>query len=228
MNATLPATCPRVASTTLFFGLVSACALGLLAGCAGSQQATANRNHPAGVMVSGVPHGRFHGAEPATPYRMPDITLTASNDEPFNLVHDTAYPVTLVFFGYTHCPDVCPQVLSEVTAALQRVPPAARAKTQLLFVTTDPRRDTPSVLRGYLARFDKRFVGLTGPMASILQAANAMGVAISGMHRLPGGGYEVGHGAQVIGFRGNRAPVVWTQGTPVSAMAADITALTRG
>ncbi len=165
--------------------------------------------------------------QPVEPYRMPDVTLTADNGEPFNLVTDTAYPVTLVFFGYTNCPDECPLVLSDMAAAMKRLSPATRAKTQLLFITTDPARDKPGVLRDYLAKFDPRFLGLTGTMGQIRAAATSMGVAITGRHKLPGGGYEVGHGIQVIGFRGDEAPVMWAEGTPARAVAADITALLR-
>lgn len=208
-----------LAITSLSTTLLSACG-----GAAGSRDpATAD---PAGVVVSPVQqHTRFYGAEPATPYTMPDITLTATNGDSFNLVTDTAYPVTLVFFGYTHCPDVCPLVMSDLTAVYLQLSPAVRAKTQVLFITTDPARDTPAALTEYLDRFDDRFVGLTGDITEIKSAAAAMGVAVSGMKRLPSGGYEVGHGAQVIGFRGNQAPVIWTPGTPVRDMVSDITKL---
>jgi protein SCO1/2 len=197
----------------------------LLVGCGGDQPSQAAGDNPGGVVVSGVDEGAFNGAEPAAPYRMPDVTLTATNGEPFNLITDTGYPVTLVFFGYTHCPDVCPLVLQDATAALNQLPSDVRDETQLLFVTTDPARDTPDVVRQYLDRFDPDFVGLTGRLPRIIRAADAMGVAIEGMKRLPSGGYEVGHGAQVIGFAGNEAPVIWTQGTPVPDMAEDIVTL---
>ncbi|MGI8578044.1 MAG: SCO family protein [Nocardioidaceae bacterium] len=206
---------------------VSVVAVASLSACGGAAQSQDPAgSNPAGVIVSGVHQDTtFHGAEPATPYTMPDITLTATNGNGFNLVTDTAYPVTLVFFGYTNCPDVCPLVMSDLTSAYLRLPAPARAKTQVLFITTDPARDTPAVLTRYLERYDSRFVGLTGDIGDIKAAARAMGVAITGKERLPGGGYDVGHGAQVIGFRGNRAPVIWTQGTPVRDMVSDITAL---
>ncbi len=198
--------------------LVSACRDG---------QGTATPDNPGGALISGVEDGRFRGAEPATPYRMPDLTLTATNGRPFNLVTDTAYPVTLVFYGYTHCPDVCPLVMSDITSALTQLPSEVRDETQLIFITTDPARDTPDVLRGYLDRYDRDFVGLTGDVAAIVTAAHGMGVAIEGRNALPNGGYDVGHGAQVIGFKGNEAPVLWTEGTPVSDMVEDIIALAR-
>jgi protein SCO1/2 len=203
-------------------GLVSV----VLAGCSGGVEETAEQpDNPGGAIVSGVEDSKYHGAELSTPYAMPDITLTATNEESFNLVTDTGYPVTIVFFGYTHCPDVCQLVMSDITAAMLQLPDDVAAQTQMVFVTTDPRRDTPSVLRQYLDRYNSDFVGLTGDLDDIVAAADAMGVPIEGMRRLPGGGYEVGHGAQVIGFQGDKAPVIWTHGTPVSDLAAGITAL---
>jgi protein SCO1/2 len=182
-------------------------------------------DNPAGVVISGVDESRYHGAEPATPYTMPDITLTATDDEPFNLRTDTGHEVTLVFFGYTNCPDVCQLVMSDMTSEILQLSGEVREQTQFVFITTDPERDTTSALREYLDRFDPDFVGLTGELDQITAAAEAMGVPISGMKKLPSGGYEVGHGAQVVGFRGDKAPVIWTHGTPVPDLAAGITAL---
>ncbi|MDQ3485029.1 MAG: SCO family protein [Actinomycetota bacterium] len=183
-------------------------------------------DNPAGVVISDVTQDdTFKGAEPATPYEMPDLTLTATNGRDFNLVTDTAYPVTVVFFGYTHCPDVCLLVMSDLTQAMVRLPEEVRDQTQVVFITTDPARDTPGVLRSYLDRYDGDFVGLTGDLDAIATAADGLDVALEGRQTLPSGGYDVGHGAQVIGFRGDSAPVIWTQGTPVVDLVSDITSL---
>jgi len=183
-------------------------------------------DNPAGVMISNVEQDdTFKGAEPVTPYEMPDLSLTATNGRDFNLVTDTAYPVTIVFFGYTHCRDVCLLVMSDLTQAMLQLPDEVREQTQLVFITTDPARDTPAVLRSYLDGYDDDFVGLTGDLDTIVTVAEGMDVAVEGRHRLPSGGYDVGHGAQVIGFRGDSAPVIWTQPTPVADIVSDITAL---
>lgn len=205
--------------------LVTLC--GLLGACGGDPAVSKERpDNPGGVLISaGDDASAFHGAELDRPYRMPDITLTATNGDDFNLVTDTAYPITLVFYGYTHCADVCPLVMSDLTQVIGQLPEDVRRSTQLVFVTTDPTRDTPGVLRRYLDRYDQDFIGLTGPLASITRAADGMGVAIEGTHKLPSGGYDVGHGAQVIGFRGDEAPVIWTEGTPVPDMVSDIETL---
>ncbi len=158
---------------------------------------------------------------------MPDVTLTSTNERDFNLITDTAYPVTLVFFGYTHCPDVCPLVMNDLAQTVLQLPESVRRQTQVVYITTDPRRDTPDVLRRYLDHYNSDFVGLTGPMATIVKAADDLGVAIEGRDRLPSGGYDVGHGAQIIGFHDNVAPVIWTEGTPVSDIVHDIETLDR-
>lgn len=202
-------------------GILVAC----LSACAGTSS-TPQTDNPGGVVISDRHEDtRFHGAEPAPPYRMPNVTLTADNGQPFNLVTDTAYPVTLVFFGYTHCPDVCPLVLADLSSAYLQLPGPVRERTQVLFITTDPARDSDEVLRGYLSRYNPSFLGLTGSLASIKTVADRMGVPVSGRKRLRGGGYDVGHGAQVIGFRDDRAPVIWTEGTPVPDMVSDVITL---
>ena len=195
----------------------------VVAGCGGDSEVDdSSASNPGGVIVSGGDDGPYAGAEPAQPYQMPDVTLTDTNGADFNLKRDTGSPVTLFFYGYTHCPDVCPLVMSDITAAILQLPDDVRAKTQMVFVTTDPSRDTPDVLRDYLDHYDSDFVGLTGGISDVVKASDAMGVAIEGRHKLPSGGYDVGHGAQVIGFAGDQAPVIWTPGTPVDDMVSDI------
>jgi protein SCO1/2 len=144
---------------------------------------------------------------------------------PYNLSTTPSKPVTLLFFGYTHCPDVCIAVLSDVSLALQRLSPANRDQIQFVFVTTDPSRDKEKQIRRYLDRFNPAFVGLTGPLSTIKRAASQVGVDIQGMKRLPSGGYEVGHSAQVIGFSRNSGVVLWTPGTPIAALKHDFAVL---
>jgi protein SCO1 len=197
-------------------------ALGLaLTGCASP---AAEPDNPAGVRVSTTrdPSG-LRGAVLAQPYPKPALTFTDTAGRPFPFVAATAgKPVTLVFFGYTYCPDVCNQVLADVAVALRRLEPGLRPKVGLVFITTDPARDSPAVIREYLDRFDKSFVGLTGSLRSIETAARTLGVQLTGQSKLPGGGYEVGHGAQVIGFGPDgKAHVVWTQGTSIGDLKHD-------
>jgi protein SCO1/2 len=94
----------------------------------------------------------------------------------------------LVFFGYTHCPDVCPATLQKISQALKALPADQAAKVQPLFITTDPARDTPEILKAYTGIYSDRIVGLTGTEDQIRQAESAYKVysAKAGMPETPG------------------------------------------
>jgi protein SCO1/2 len=183
---------------------------------------TAPTRENAVVRQDSDPAGYLGGTSVPEPYTMPDRTLTDTSGRPYNLVSSPSKPVTLMFFGYTKCPDVCLTVLSDVAQALNRLDPAVRDQIQLVFVTTDPARDKAKVVGSYLQHFDPTFVGLTGDLSTIKWVAERVGVDIEGMKRLPGGGYEVGHSAQVIGFdKQHRGVVIWTPSTPIGDLSKD-------
>jgi protein SCO1/2 len=169
--------------------------------------------------------GYLGGTSLPEPYVMPDVTLTDTAERPYSLTTSPSRPVTLMFFGYSKCPDVCITVLSDVATALQRMDPADREHIQVIFVTTDPARDKPAVIRKYLDGFDPTFVGLTGSLATIKRAAGQVGVDIEGMKKLPSGGYEVGHSSQVIGFNRTAGVVLWTPQTPIADLKHDFALL---
>jgi cytochrome oxidase Cu insertion factor (SCO1/SenC/PrrC family) len=104
----------------------------------------------------------------------------ATNPEiggPFTLVDQSGRTVTdaqfrgqwmLVYFGYTHCPDACPTALSDMAAALSDLDPAKRAKVRAIFISVDPERDTPAVMKDYVEAFDSpNIVGLTGTVKQV-------------------------------------------------------------
>jgi protein SCO1/2 len=195
---------------------------GVITGCTGTEEPASN------AIIATTPNpGGYRGAVLDRPYRMPDVALTDTADRQYRLRADTRKPVTLVFFGYTHCPDVCNTVLADVAAALRRMDPSLRDDVEMVFVTVDPARDTPAAIREYLDRFDPTFVGLTGRLAVIEGVARELGVALTGTTRLPSGGYDVGHGAQVIGFTDDEGKLVWTHGTSVADLRHDFTKLAR-
>jgi len=98
--------------------------------------------------------------------------------------------VTVVFFGFTHCPDVCPGELFKMARVLERLGTTA-SKVRVLFITLDPERDTPELLKSYVAFFDPRFVGLTGSTADINAAASSFSVQFA---KVPQGkDYTVDH-----------------------------------
>jgi protein SCO1/2 len=79
--------------------------------------------------------------------------------------------ILVLFFGYTHCPDVCPTTLSDVAAALRQLSPAEAAQVQVLFVSVDPERDTPDMLKQYVPYFHPDFLGLHGTPEEVASAA---------------------------------------------------------
>jgi protein SCO1/2 len=196
-------------------------AIGLLAGCSSSGATTTN---PAAAQITDQSlNDGFHGILLDDPYQKPTQTFVDTTGKPFRIDRDVKRPVLLMFFGYTHCPDVCSAVVADMAAALRRLDPGLRDRVQVVYVTTDPARDTGPVIASYLQRFDPSFIGLTGSAADIAAAAESLGVAITGKEVVVGG-YTIGHGAQVIGFGGGKS-VVWVPGTAVSDMRTDIARL---
>jgi protein SCO1 len=123
------------------------------------------------------------------PRQLDDFRLEDTGGHPFTRAQLRGKP-HLVFFGFTHCPDVCPATL----ALLGQVSRAHVAKVEVLFVTVDPERDTPGHLATYVHAFDPGFVGLTGDAGSIAALARQFGVVISKVP-LPGGDYTMDHSA---------------------------------
>ncbi len=126
----------------------------------------------------------------------PDFVLTDLEGKPYDFRARTAGTLTLLFFGYTNCPDICQIQMATLTGAL-RTDPGLPAT--VVFVTTDPLRDTPDRLRTWLQGFDHPVTALTGTPEQLVAAQEAAGLqpAIAGPPR-PDGSYDVGHAAQVL------------------------------
>ena len=99
------------------------------------------------------------------PLDKPEFTLTDTSGNPYDFRQQTRGYVTLLYFGYTSCPDVCPLHMANLAAVLQEVSGEVNSKIKVVFVTTDPNRDTPQVIRKWLDNFDVTFIGLTGTPA---------------------------------------------------------------
>jgi protein SCO1 len=166
---------------------------------------------------------KFYGITHDAYHVLPD-PLTDTAGQPFSLVEDTHKPLTLVYFGYTHCPDICPMVMSSLASGLTRLSESERSKVQVIFVTTDPGRDTPAVLRTYLDRFNKSFVGLTGPIQEIAKIALPLAVYVAQGQKLPSGGYDLNtHSSQVTAIGADhKARVLWDMDTSSAQYASDI------
>ena len=123
------------------------------------------------------------------PFRLTDQDGRAISDENFR-----GKPF-LVFFGFTHCPDVCPTTLFEVSEIMRRLGPDAD-KTSALFITVDPERDTPDKMKDYLSSFDPHLKGATGDLTTIAAVAKAYRVYYK---KVPteGGDYTMDHTAIV-------------------------------
>src|SRR4029077_20921149 len=105
-----------------------------------------------------------------------DLQLTDFNGQARKLA-DFRGKAVVVFFGYTHCPDVCPTTMSELASAMKKLG-AEADKVQVLFVTVDPERDTPEILKQYVTAFDPHFLGLRGTPEQTAQAAKDFKVLI--------------------------------------------------
>jgi len=174
-----------------FFGLVGlAVALALsVAGCGGRDG------------TEGAAPGGLYGIELPNPGPKPNFRLTDANGQPFDFRRETDGRLTFLFFGYTHCPDVCPVHMANLAAALAQLPRAEADRVRVVFVTTDPARDTPDRMKRWLAAFDPTFVGLTGTKAELEAAQRVAGIVPAVAQPAPGDtGYAVGHAAQVIAY----------------------------
>ena len=157
------------------------------------------------------------------PRPKPDFTLTDTEGRPYAFREATAGSVTLLFFGYTHCPDVCPVHMANIAAALHKLPDAVARQVKVVFVTTDPERDTPERLRAWLGHFDPKFVGLTGSQAAVDSAQLAMRLPPAYREPAADGSYLVGHSAHVIAFtRDGMARFAFPFGTRQSEWAQEI------
>jgi len=126
---------------------------------------------------------------------------------------------TLVFFGFTHCPDVCPTTLLLLAQVRKRVAPA---EMRVLFISVDPQRDTAPVLSAYLRAFDPAFRGGTAAAPAIARLAKDFGVAVSRVE-LPGGDYTMDHSAVVFLLDADaRIAAIFTPPFDAGALAADL------
>ena len=156
----------------------------VLAACGGAATSEGEHDHSASApaQVEGA-DDTYAGLDLAEPYRRPTFTLTDITGADYDFTAATAGRPTLLFFGYTNCPDVCPTTMADVAVALRGLEPEIVDQLQVVFVTTDPATDTPEVLGEYLARFDAdlptRFVGLTGDQEAIDQAQLSAGVPLA-------------------------------------------------
>lgn len=170
----------------------------LLAACADDNGQGGNDGLSASVQQSDD-DTPFQGVPLADGTPKPEFTLTDTDGNEFDFVADTAGTTTLLFFGYTECPDICPPHLAQIAQVLQR--PESPTNVTVVFVTVDPDRDTPEVIRAFLDQFDRSFVGLTGDHDDITAAQQAAGVPVAIFDDPDDDGdYLVGHSGEMRAY----------------------------
>ncbi|MFI5242614.1 MAG: SCO family protein [Gemmatimonadales bacterium] len=184
----------------------------------------------AGCGVSAESGGRaYRGVMLARAIPRPDFTLTDTHGQPFDFRAKTDDTVTLLLFGYLNCPDVCPVHMTNIATVLHGLPYDVSGHVRVVFVTTDPERDTPAKLDKWVTDFDPSFIGLRGTPDDVkrIEAAVNVAPAVAGVPD-SSGAYEVGHAAQVIAFtRDDSAHVVYPFGTRQADWAHDLPLLVR-
>ncbi|WP_371365050.1 SCO family protein [Jatrophihabitans sp. GAS493] len=127
--------------------------------------------------------GKYQGFPADPPLPRPSFTLTDTSGAPYSFSTETAGHPTLLYFGYTECPDVCPTTMADIGNALRAVPSSLRDKTEVVFVTTDVKHDTPAVIASWLRHFDaglpNQFVGLSGTQTQVDTAQAAAHVMLA-------------------------------------------------
>jgi protein SCO1 len=198
------------------FGAALLLALIMVAvGCGGAPRAQPS--------VPTTPRDGLHGLVPQPLPQKPDFTLTDTSGRPFSFAARTHGKLTYLYFGYTHCPDVCPTTMADIAAALRESSPRVRRRVEVVFVTVDPRRDTPRVLRAWLNHFNSTFVGLTGSVGQIRAAEQAAGVPLAPAEKQTGVNYGVAHSSLLLPYSpDNRAHVVYAQGFHTSDYVHDM------
>lgn len=201
--------------------MVAAAAL-LLTGCAASDE-------PAFTVASPTQTGPFKGTTLDKAMPKPDVTLTDTAGKPFNVATDTKGKVVALYIGYTHCPDVCPTTMADLSVAMSSLPKDVAQDVDVVMITSDPDRDTPKRLGKWLGSFSYDAIGLTGSYPKIQQAAQDVGVFLEPPKKNADGSITVEHGAQVILFGpDDTSDLIFTSGFAAEDVAHDLQTLVQG
>ncbi|MGN9755569.1 SCO family protein [Streptomyces sp. SD31] len=164
------------------------------------------------------------------PFEKPDLVLTDTNGKKYDLRKETQGKPTLIYFGYTNCPDVCPLTMNNIAVAKKQLPKAQQDELRVVFVTTDPERDTPSALGKWLKGIDPQVVGLTGAFDTIQAGARTLGITIEPPHKDKNGKMVSTHGTQVVAFspKTDAGYVLYTEDAQVDDYIKDLPKLIKG
>jgi protein SCO1 len=179
-----------------------------LAGCAAQPAAAAGAAGPV-AKVEYTSTSAFAGDVLTTPFALPTQTFTDTGGAQSALQLPAKGDVTLVFYGFTHCTDDCPTTMADIEAALRGMPQAEQDRIGMDFVTTDPWRDTPAVLRAWLSQYNPKFTGYTAAWSTIHTSGASLGIDVE-MPTTRAGDYQVTHGLQVLAFTSDgKAHIEW-------------------
>jgi protein SCO1 len=213
----------RVLAASVAAAFVAAAA----AGCASSSAGTKSTGNdsPGLVMIN---TSKYDGnLVPAT--AKPAGTLTDDLGKPFNIRTMTKGTVTLLFFGYTHCPDECPLTMANTAAALRMMPAAEAAKVKVLFVSVDPGRDTLARLHSWLGNFYPSFTGLRAPLSTVEALERQVGLPVGQTFKDAAGEAQLDHATEMFAYSTNNvADLAFFPSTPPADMAHDLKLLVTG
>ncbi|QKV93864.1 SCO family protein [Streptomyces sp. NA02950] len=217
-------------TTILGTAVVAAAALALTA-CGGSDGDGDKGKAATAEVKGGRQSGKAISLDKGNEKAKPDLVLTDTDGKKYDLIKETKGRPTLLFFGYTHCPDVCPLSMSNLGIAEKKLSKAERDKLRVVFVTTDPARDTPKRIRSWLnAQGGTDFVGLTGEFDTIQAAARTLGIYVDKPKKEKDGSITVGHGAEVVGYapQDNKGHWIYTTGTTAEQYTKDLPKIVKG
>lgn len=164
------------------------------------------------------------------PFEKPDLVLTDTQGKKYDLRAETAGKPTLIYFGYTHCPDVCPLTMNNLAVAKKQLPQDQQDELRIVFVTTDPERDTSAALGTWLKGIDSQVVGLTGDFDTIQAGARTLGISINPPRKDDNGKTVSDHGTQVIAFspKTDGGYVLYGEDATVDDYTKDLPELIKG
>ncbi|MGW2897098.1 SCO family protein [Streptomyces sp. NPDC001212] len=164
------------------------------------------------------------------PFEKPDLVLTDTQGKQYDLRKETAGHPTLVYFGYTHCPDACPLTMNNIAVAKKALSKAEQDDLRVVFVTTDPDRDTPAELGKWLKMIDPQFIGLTGAFSTIQAGARTLGISIEPTTKDKNGKLVSMHGTQVIAFspKTDAGYVLYGEDATVDDYTKDLPRIVKG
>jgi protein SCO1/2 len=172
----------------------------------------------------------YQGTVLSKHFDKPDLVLPDTSGQPYDLRKETAGHPTLLFFGYTSCPDVCPTTMGDIGVAMSKLSPEDQKKIDVVFVSTDPVRDTPKVLRTWLDSMGKSFVGLTGDLTKVKAAARTLGIMVEDPIVNKDGSVTSTHGAQVLAYlpSDDKAHLLYLSGSSTETYTHDLPLLAKG